>query len=373
MRSCHATKARVALLSKLAQVKEIAELCEQFGFARTHDRAARLALVELGDADHALARMFQQRVVVPHIDAIIDGFYRMLMRQPGFLAVVNTAAMLAHLHETQRTYVLSLGIDFASTAYFEERLRIGVVHARVGVPLSLYQCAMRALQQQLIDHIGADGTAEQRARFTAFILKITALDMSLAIETYHGVHISALEKSIVSLQDRSRVLQRETEIDAGTGLANRRHLLEVLETAIAHAQREQTPLGLIMADLDWFKRINDSYGHLVGDEVLRTTAARIHSVVREFDSVGRFGGEEFLIILANKSRAAVQKIAERILHRIDSEPVHSGASEIPVTISLGVAFARSGDTPAALIARSDEALYEAKKSGRNRIVFAGRS
>lgn len=111
-----------------------------------HDRAVRFTLVELADADHALARLFQQRVVAPRIDVIIDGFYRLLMRQPGFLAVVNTEAMQAHLRETQRAYILSLGVNFDSAGYFEERLRIGVVHARVGVPLSLYQCAMRALQ-----------------------------------------------------------------------------------------------------------------------------------------------------------------------------------------------------------------------------------
>lgn len=355
----------------MPQVKETVELCERFGFARPHERAARLALVELGDADHALARMFQQRVVAPHIDAIIDGFYRMLMRQPGFLAIVNTAAMLAHLRETQRAYVLSLGIDFASTAYFEERLRIGVVHARVGVPLSLYQCAMRALQQQFIDSIDTGETAEQRARFTAFILKITALDMSLAIETYHGVHISALEKSIVSLQDRSQALQREVEIDSGTGIANRRHILQVLETAIAHAQREQTPLGLIMADLDWFKRINDTHGHLAGDKVLRAVAERIHDVIREFDQVGRYGGEEFLIILPNKSHAVIKKIAERVHAAVKRTPIRCDDNlDLSVTVSLGVASMRAGDSLSSLIARSDAALYEAKNAGRDRIVFS---
>mgnify|MGYP002335932427 CR=1 FL=1 len=336
-----------------------------------HDRAVRLALVELADADHALARLFQQRVVAPRIDVIIDGFYRLLMRQPGFLAVVNTEAMQAHLRETQLAYILSLGVNFDSAGYFEERLRIGVVHARVGVPLSLYQCAMRALQQQLIDHIGADETAEQRARFTAFILKITALDMSLAIETYHGIHISTLEKSIVSLQDRSRVLQRETEIDSGTGLANRRHILEVLETAIAHAQREQTPLGLIMADLDWFKLINDTYGHLAGDKVLRTVAERIHGVIREFDQVGRYGGEEFLIILPNKPHAVIKKIAERILAAVKRTPIRCGDElDLYVTISLGGASLRAGDSLSSLIARPDAALYEAKNAGRDRIVFS---
>lgn len=357
----------------MTQVKEnslAGQLCEQFGFGSTSERAARLALVELGEADRALARLIQHRVIVPHIDAIIDGFYHMLMQQPGFLAVVNNDALLTRLRGTQRAYVLSLGVGFASGAYFEERLRVGVVHARIGVPLSLYQCAMRALQQQLIDHIDTAESMAQRASFAAFILKITALDMSLAIETYHGIHISTLEESIVSLQDRSRILQRQTEIDSGTGLANRRHILEVLEAAIAHAQREQTPLCLIMADIDRFKRINDTYGHLAGDKVLRAVAESIHSVIREFDQVGRYGGEEFLIVLPNKSNEVIKKIAARILAAVRQTVIHWGKEpDIRVTISLGVASMHAGDSLTNLIARSDVALYEAKNAGRDCIIF----
>lgn len=352
------------------RLNHVAGLCEQFGFGDPQARGARLTLLELTDADHATARAFQARVIKPHLDAIIEGFYRLLVQQPGFLAVVGTDAMLAHLRETQRQYVLSLGLDFDSANYFEERLRIGIVHARVGVPLSLYQCAMRALQQQFFDHIDPAEPAAQRELLSAFILKITTLDMSLAIETYHGTHISALEKSIVSLRDRSQELQREAQIDAGTGLANRRHILETLETAIELAHREHTPLYLIMADLDWFKLINDSHGHLAGDKVLRAVADRIHGVIREFDKLGRYGGEEFLIVLANKQRDVIEKIAERILDAIKSTPIECGAGvEVHVTISLGIASLRPQDTVSSLIARSDAALYKAKNTGRDRIVF----
>ena len=353
------------------RLNHVAGLCEQFGFAEPQARAVRLALLELTEADHATAHALQTRVIKPHIDAIIEGFYRLLVQQPGFLAVVATDAMLAHLRETQRQYVLSLGLDFDSATYFEERLRIGVVHARVGVPLSLYQCAMRALQQQFFDHIDRAEPPAQRELLGAFILKITTLDMSLAIETYHGIHISALEKSIVSLRDRSQLLQREAQIDVGTGLANRRHILETLEAAIELAHREHTPLCLIMADLDWFKRINDSHGHLAGDQVLRAVADRIHGVIREFDKLGRYGGEEFLIVLPNKPREVIEKIAQRILDAIKSTPIECAPGiDVRVTISLGIACLRAEDTLSTLIARSDAALYEAKNTGRDRIVFS---
>lgn len=353
------------------RLDHVVDLCARFGFADTESRMARLALLELTEADHGIARTLQKRVVMPHIDAIIEGFYRLLLRQPGFLAIVSTDAMLAHLRETQRAYVLSLGVDCDSAGYFEERLRIGVVHARVGVPLSLYQCAMRALQQQLFDHIDHTETAEARDLLIAFILKITTLDLSLAIETYHGSHVSALEKSILSLQDRSQLLQREAQIDAGTGIANRRHILEMLESAIELAHREHTPLCLIMADIDWFKQINDSHGHLAGDKVLRAVADRIHGVIRELDKVGRYGGEEFLIILPNKQHEVVYLVAERILQAVKFAPISCGTDiEVHVTISLGVACLRAEDTLSTLIARSDAALYEAKNAGRDRIVFS---
>lgn len=343
-------------------------LCRAFSFDHVA-RESRLALLELIPNDHSMAQRLQDVVIKPNIEPIIEGFYELLLRQPKFLEIVSSDEMRAHLRTTQSDYLLTLGLNFDSPAYFEERLRIGVIHARVGVPLSLYQCAYRALQQLLIDHTHSCAPDEYHA-LVGFILKITTLDMSLAIETYHTTQVRALEESVQSLHDRSVVLQRQAEIDEGTGLANRKYILEVSQRALSMAQRERTSLCLIIADLDWFKRVNDNYGHLVGDQVLRDIAARIHSVIREFDSVGRYGGEEFLIVMANKTEPAVRKIAERILRRVEDEPVHYGAFEIPVTISLGVAFARSGDTLTALIERSDKALYKAKNAGRNQIVFA---
>lgn len=350
------------------RIQAATSFCRSFGFDRA-GRVSRLALLELSPNDYSTAQRLQDLVIKPNIEPILEGFYRLLLQQPKFLEIVEPGAMRVHLRHTQSDYLLTLGLDFDTAHYFEERLRIGVIHARVGVPLSLYQCAYRSLQQLLIEHVPTC-TADEYRTLLAFILKITTLDMSLAIETYHTTHVQSLEKSIESLHDRSIQLQRQSEIDEGTGLASRKHILAGLQRSISMAQREQTLLCLIMADLDWFKRINDSYGHLVGDEVLRDVAARIHSVVREFDSVGRYGGEEFMIILANKPESVVRRIAERILHRIEAEPVHYGILELPVTISLGVAYARPNDTLTALIARSDEALYQAKNAGRNRIMFA---
>lgn len=142
--------------------------------------------------------------------------------------------MMVHLRQTQADYLLTLGVGFDTASYFEDRLRVGIVHARVGVPLSLYQCAYRALQQLLINHIPACAPDEYRA-VTAFILKITTLDMSLAIETYHTSQVQTLEKSIESLHDKSVLLQRQGEIDEGTGLANRKHILAVLQRSLSMA------------------------------------------------------------------------------------------------------------------------------------------
>ena len=342
--------------------------CRTFGFDEA-TREQRLALLDLTATDHVMARRLQHAVIVPNVTRIVDQFYGLLLNQPEFVRIVEPGAMMAHLRETQTNYLLTLGLDFDGVDYFADRLRVGVVHARVGVPLSLYQCAYRALQQLLIEHISLGDYDAYRA-LVSFILKITTLDMSLAIETYYAARVHTLERSIASLHNKSNLLERQAEIDEGTRLANRKHILAVLQHSLSRAQQEQTPLCLMMADVDWFKRINDSFGHLVGDEVLRTVAARIHAVVREFDAVGRYGGEEFIIILANKTEPVVRSVAERILHSIQAEPVHYNVFEIPVTISIGIAFARPGDTLTSLIARSDAALYEAKNAGRNRIFFS---
>jgi diguanylate cyclase (GGDEF)-like protein len=120
-----------------------------------------------------------------------------------------------------------------------------------------------------------------------------------------------------------------------------------------------------MADLDYFKEINDSHGHLVGDQVLRIAAARMMSGARASDEIGRYGGEEFLFILQNTDIAEGKDVAERVRARINNDTIHASDADISVSLSLGIAQARDSDVVDTLIDRADEALYAAKQAGRD--------
>jgi len=174
---------------------------------------------------------------------------------------------------------------------------------------------------------------------------------------------------ILELQETLRV---QATRDALTGLWNRAATLDFLHRELSRASRQATPISLIMADIDHFKRINDTHGHLVGDMVLREVARRLASAVRSYDVVGRFGGEEFLIVLpACALHHAVEK-AESLRLCASQEPVVTSAGPLPVTLSLGVAvgeLAMATDSDS-LLRAADAALYRAKSGGRNRVALA---
>lgn len=154
--------------------------------------------------------------------------------------------------------------------------------------------------------------------------------------------------------------------DALTGLTNRRWLDEVLRVEVERARRYETPLSVAMADLDHFKEINDSFGHAVGDQVLTATARVLEDAVRMTDVVGRYGGEEFLILLPNTELPQALMLAERMRAGLHLMPVTFRSA--PVTASFGAAQWVSGDSAATLVGRADAALYEAKHTGRDKVV-----
>lgn len=148
-------------------------------------------------------------------------------------------------------------------------------------------------------------------------------------------------------------------------------LMETLEHQVDKAKQNGNPLCVMMADLDFFKKVNDTYGHLIGDIVLRHTAERIQAAVRDFDVIGRFGGEEFVVILKNTDLALATVIAERIREEVGGTPFHAKEFNIGVTISLGVAMLRKDEPLETLLDRADAAMFQAKKDGRNRVAVAG--
>lgn len=183
------------------------------------------------------------------------------------------------------------------------------------------------------------------------------------------------ELLVARLQVASRImdlhesLRTQAMYDSLTGLWNRNTILERLQQELNRAERENSSLGLIMADLDHFKQINDKHGHLVGDMVLREAARRLQSSLRSYDRIGRYGGEEFLVIVPGCSLEQAHVVAEKMRVSIEEQPFDIGEGQLQVTLSLGVGRQRTafGDSSAALISSADAALYRAKHGGRNRV------
>jgi two-component system cell cycle response regulator len=183
-------------------------------------------------------------------------------------------------------------------------------------------------------------------------------------------------RRIVELQDEllttREALREQATHDALTRLWNRHAIFDMLHKELARGTREHSPVGVLLLDLDHFKNINDTYGHVAGDAVLRETARRMMASVRPYDGIGRYGGEEFLIILPGCDEAMTQKQAERIRNAIGKEPMNLAESSARVTASFGATTALPGNKcdVEQLIHVADEALYRAKALGRDRSVFA---
>lgn len=188
----------------------------------------------------------------------------------------------------------------------------------------------------------------------------------LQVRLRAGIRILELQAELVAARE---ALRDQATRDPLTKLWNRRHILEVLDRELARIQRHDTSLGLIMLDLDHFKSINDTHGHLAGDEVLRETARRLRAAVRQYDSIGRYGGEEFLIVMPGCGGGDIEKQAERLRLSLCQTPMQVGDLELTVTGSFGATFSLPAyqANQQDLVKVADEALYRAKRGGRNRV------
>lgn len=192
----------------------------------------------------------------------------------------------------------------------------------------------------------------------------------LRVRLRAGRRIIELHEQLIAAREE---LRAQATHDSLTGVWNRAFILDALQRECERADRQRCPFSVVLADLDFFKLVNDRFGHLVGDRVLTEVAHRITSRVRPYDLVGRYGGEEFLIILPGCDEPEACSMADRLVHDA-ATPIQTGEapSTVVVTTSLGVTTVRPGDTrtPEDVIRTADEALYAAKERGRARAVFA---
>ena len=179
----------------------------------------------------------------------------------------------------------------------------------------------------------------------------------------------SMQRENLDLIVRNRVLSEVSSKDALTGLYNRGYVLEKLESEINRSLRHGSPMSVLMLDIDYFKRINDTYGHAAGDQVLQAVGRLLRDSCRVYDVPGRFGGEEFCIVLPETRMGNTSTVAERIRGRLEATELACGDGMAVVTASIGVAGLESAEalSPSALIERADRALYAAKNRGRNRV------
>lgn len=204
----------------------------------------------------------------------------------------------------------------------------------------------------------------------------TLLTFSLTIGRvmFIGIFSSRLRDELyrrrVELETAYKRIEELAELDELTGCFNRRCIMRLLDDETVRAQRSKAPCTIALIDLDWFKRINDKFGHPTGDEVLRTFAITMFANIRSIDKFGRYGGEEFLLVLPDTPHDKAMQMLDRLRMIVQSLDWSAFSDGLTVTISAGVATLDPHDTPDTLLARADSALYAAKERGRNRIAGA---
>jgi diguanylate cyclase len=207
-------------------------------------------------------------------------------------------------------------------------------------------------------------------RVATMLVFVLAIGRCMFVGMFSSSMKQSLYQSGQKLKEAYKRIEELAELDELTGSFNRRCIMRMLDEELARAARSGSPCSIALIDLDWFKRINDAYGHPTGDEVLRTFAITMFANIRSIDRFGRYGGEEFLLVLPDMTVDGAVRALDRLREIIADLDWSAFSPGMRVTISAGVATLRPDETPDTFLARADSALYSAKAKGRNRIACA---
>jgi diguanylate cyclase (GGDEF)-like protein len=261
-------------------------------------------------------------------------------------------------------------LDAAFGAYVEEdRARVRSVVERALSEGVSYEFRSRIrCKDGSVRHVLSRGEIDRAADGT-----IAAIFGMIQDVTEQSEQEQFLDHARITAEEAAAAARLASETDSLTGLPNRRQLLIVLDRAHEQARDQRLFLSVAILDIDHFKRVNDTFGHVVGDRVLQRVARSASSALRGTDMIGRFGGEEFIIVLPNASLDVAEIIAERVRVAIEADSIDGFGDWPSVTASLGVASWHPGEAITGLLQRADEALYDAKRGGRNVVRSARRS
>ena len=336
-------------------------------FPRMFRACATAIFVALG-MRFTLTALFRRRGCLDH--RIVIAFTAVSVGlTAGACGLLHASALWRYGHNNW-TFTLTMlwivGIASGSTISFTPNFRLLAVHITL-----LFGPVIAC---SLVD------LSRESASFAAATLVLCAF---LLIQGYrlHRMYWNLLENRAVEARQTAElqaakaaaeaaheVLRFQATHDGLTGLYNRTEALAFLEREISRAARIREPISVLMIDVDHFKKINDTYGHFSGDDVLRAVAHILKQATRAYDVVARYGGEEFVIIMSGSNDKETQRFAERVCSSVAGTPIALGANALNVTISIGCVSVRSVPSQRELLLMADEALYQAKREGRNRVV-----
>lgn len=324
----------------------------------------RKALISFYQDDFDRLKSMKSTIEV-RIDALVAQFYKKQTEIPEIALLIGDADTLARLMSAQRNYVLDLFSGIYDLEYVNNRLRIGLVHKRIGVEPKLYLSAIYTMKELLIEMIGEEvEDILARREILTSLDKLFFFDVTLVFETYIRSLVSEIESAKEKsdryatvledkVRERTEQLEEMSRVDSLTGLLNVRHLNEILTPTLRACQRRSEILSMVYIDINDFKIVNDTKGHLFGDEILRVVSGAIKKVSRIEDSCFRYGGDEFCIVLPKCTK---EQAKDMYLDRLNRELKKTGKN-----ISISVGIVETGPkkymTPDAIIRAADERMY----------------
>lgn len=326
----------------------------------------RLELVDLNQ--EAISQLADVKYIIEEkVDTIVEKFYSSQLLIDDIGVLIGDAETLMRLKDAQRQYTLDLFSGQYDATYVNNRLRIGMIHKRIGVEPKLYLSAINTLKRIIFLTLDSEINDSEKLKLTRVSLdKLFYFDTTLVFDAYISSMISeidiarnkaemyanSLEQKVV---ERTSQLQALARRDPLTGLYNQRAMRELMQHEIASAKRRKSCISLVYFDIDDFKDINDSNGHLKGDEILKSLSAIIREEARESDIPCRYGGDEFCVLLPSSGKQEAIKFCERIIHSFSK-------SNPEIYLSMGIVQTGPEEfiEEDKLIFMADEKMYQAK-------------